>query len=103
MDTVALRMQLVCQRVGACSSCLNKQMNGFLALVKRQRNLVPVCIRTIYSETGRWEKSYGQETRRRVENWWFPRIKEQFCRVSETDVSVVRNLQIMFDVFVSLK
>uniref|UniRef100_A0A8C3LSV5 leucine--tRNA ligase n=1 Tax=Chrysolophus pictus TaxID=9089 RepID=A0A8C3LSV5_CHRPC len=79
-------MQSVCRRVGACSSCLNRQLNGFLALIKWQRSPVPVCIRTIYSETGRWEKNYGQETRRRVENWWFPRIKEQFCRISETDV-----------------
>lgn len=103
MDTVALRMQSVCRRFGACSTCLNRQLNGFLGL--RNRTPLPshACIRTIYSETGRWEKNYGQETRRRVENWWFPRIKEQFCRISETDVSIVRNLEITFDIFVSLK
>ncbi|KAM7122461.1 leucine--tRNA ligase, mitochondrial isoform 3-T3 [Ciconia maguari] len=80
-------MQLVCQRVGTCSSCLKRQLNGFLGLIKWQRRLVPACVRTIYSETGKWEKSYGLETRKRVENWWLPRIKDQFCKISETDKS----------------
>ncbi|NXG32927.1 SYLM protein, partial [Dromaius novaehollandiae] len=80
-------MQSVCQRVVTCPSCLNRQRNGFLGLIKWQTRLVPACIRTIYSETGKWEKSYGLETRKRVENWWFPRIKDQFCRTSETDKS----------------
>ncbi|NXO81718.1 SYLM protein, partial [Sitta europaea] len=80
-------MQWVYQRVGPCSSCLKRQLNGFLGLIKWQRRLVPFCVRTIYSETGKWEKKYGLETRKRVENWWFPRIKDQFCRISETDKS----------------
>ncbi|XP_032937821.1 probable leucine--tRNA ligase, mitochondrial isoform X3 [Catharus ustulatus] len=80
-------MQSAYQRVGPCSSCLKKQLNGFLGIIKWQRRLVPACVRTIYSETGKWEKSYGLETRKRVENWWFPRIKDQFCRISETDKS----------------
>ncbi|OWK50421.1 putative leucine--tRNA ligase, mitochondrial [Lonchura striata] len=79
-------MQSVYQRVGPCSSCLKRQLNGFLGLIKWQR-LIPACLRTIYSETGKWEKNYGLETRKRVENWWFPRIKDQFCRISETDKS----------------
>ncbi|XP_037240854.1 leucine--tRNA ligase, mitochondrial isoform X2 [Falco biarmicus] len=80
-------MQVVCQRVGTSSSCLKRQLNGFLGLLKLQRRLVPAYVRTIYSETGKWEKSYGLKTRKRVENWWLPRIKEQFCRISETDKS----------------
>ncbi|KFO09920.1 hypothetical protein N312_08058, partial [Balearica regulorum gibbericeps] len=80
-------MQLVCQRVGTCSSCLKRQLSGFLGLIKWQRRLVPAYVRTIYSETGKWEKSYGLETRKRVENWWLPRIKDQFCKISETDKS----------------
>ncbi|TNN02374.1 hypothetical protein fugu_009861 [Takifugu bimaculatus] len=31
-------------------------------------------IRTLFSETGVWEKVYQPETRRRVEEWWHPRI-----------------------------
>uniref|UniRef100_A0A493SXD0 leucine--tRNA ligase n=1 Tax=Anas platyrhynchos platyrhynchos TaxID=8840 RepID=A0A493SXD0_ANAPP len=86
-DITAVKMQSVCQRVGTCSMCLNRQLNGFLGLIKWRRRLVPACVRTIYSETGKWERSYGLETRKRVENWWFPRIKDQFCRISETDKS----------------
>ncbi|NXL66275.1 SYLM protein, partial [Chordeiles acutipennis] len=80
-------MQSVCQRVGTCSLCLKRQLNGFLGLIKWQRRLVPACVRTIYSETGKWEKSYGLETRKRVENWWLPRIKDHFCKISETHKS----------------
>ncbi|NXN06440.1 SYLM protein, partial [Indicator maculatus] len=80
-------MQWVCQRVGTCSSCLERQLKGLLGLLKCQRRLVPACVRTIYSETGKWEKSYGLETRKRVENWWLPRIKDQFSRISESDKS----------------
>ncbi|PKU38402.1 hypothetical protein llap_11294 [Limosa lapponica baueri] len=84
---ITVRMQSVCQRIGTCSSCLKRQLNGFLGLLKCQRRLVPACVRTIYSETGKWEKSYGLETRKRVEKWWLPRIKDQFCKISETDKS----------------
>lgn len=33
--------------------------------------------RTLFSETGVWEKDYRTETRRRVEEWWHPRIMAQ--------------------------
>ncbi|NWX85225.1 SYLM protein, partial [Nothoprocta pentlandii] len=80
-------MQSVCQRVGTCSSCLNRQLSGFLGVIKWETRLVPAPIRTIYSETGKWEKKYGLETRKRVENWWYPRIKDEFCKMSEIDKS----------------
>lgn len=35
-------------------------------------------IRTLFSETGVWEKDYRTDTRRRVEEWWHPRIMEQW-------------------------
>ena len=34
--------------------------------------------RTLFSETGVWEKDYRAETRRKVEQWWHPRIMEQW-------------------------
>ncbi|NXN95169.1 SYLM protein, partial [Rhinopomastus cyanomelas] len=80
-------MQLACQRVVACSLCLKAQQNVFLGLMKWHRRLAPACVRSIYSETGKWEKNYVLETRKRVESWWHPRIKDQFCRISETDKS----------------
>ncbi|XP_019364433.1 PREDICTED: probable leucine--tRNA ligase, mitochondrial [Gavialis gangeticus] len=80
-------MQPVWKRVGISSSCLKRQLTGFRGLIKWQKTLAPGCIRSIYSETGKWESNYTRETRKRVEKWWFPRIKEQFCKISETDKS----------------
>uniref|UniRef100_A0A674JYW8 leucine--tRNA ligase n=1 Tax=Terrapene triunguis TaxID=2587831 RepID=A0A674JYW8_9SAUR len=77
-------MQSAWQRFGVCSSCLKRQLNG---LIKWQRRLIPGWIRSIYSETGKWERDYGLETRKKVEKWWLPRMKEQFCKTSETDKS----------------
>lgn len=37
-------------------------------------SLLPPSSRTLFSETGVWEKDYRTETRRRVEEWWHPRI-----------------------------
>uniref|UniRef100_A0A8C2XHT4 leucine--tRNA ligase n=1 Tax=Cyclopterus lumpus TaxID=8103 RepID=A0A8C2XHT4_CYCLU len=34
--------------------------------------------RSLFSETGVWEKDYKTETRRRVEEWWHPRIMAQW-------------------------
>uniref|UniRef100_A0A8C9SYA5 leucine--tRNA ligase n=1 Tax=Scleropages formosus TaxID=113540 RepID=A0A8C9SYA5_SCLFO len=42
-----------------------------------------VAYRSIYSETGVWEREYKVETRRRVECCWRPRIKELMCREPE--------------------
>ncbi|KAM4632695.1 leucine--tRNA ligase, mitochondrial [Polymixia lowei] len=36
--------------------------------------------RTLFSKTGLWEKDYRAETRRLVEQWWHPRIMEQWRR-----------------------
>lgn len=41
-------------------------------------HLLSPCNRTLYSETGVWEKDYRTETRRRVEEWWHPRIMAQW-------------------------
>ncbi|XP_077432792.1 leucine--tRNA ligase, mitochondrial [Vanacampus margaritifer] len=48
---------------------------AFLNLVHRQ--LSP-AIRTLFSETGVWEKDYRAEIRCRVEQWWHPRIMAQW-------------------------
>uniref|UniRef100_A0A674AZD5 leucine--tRNA ligase n=1 Tax=Salmo trutta TaxID=8032 RepID=A0A674AZD5_SALTR len=36
--------------------------------------------RTLFSETGVWDRDYKADTRRRVEQWWHPRIMEQWRR-----------------------
>lgn len=44
------------------------------ALFGPSRHLLFPSARTLFSETGVWEKVYQTETRRRVEEWWHPRI-----------------------------
>ena len=52
---------------------------------------LPHCLslraRTLFSETGVWEKDYRVETRRGVERWWRPRIQEQWRRDTLQEVS----------------
>ncbi|KAL0984947.1 hypothetical protein UPYG_G00150850 [Umbra pygmaea] len=40
--------------------------------------------RTLFSETGVWDRDYKVDTRRMVEQWWHPRIMEQ-CRMDVLD------------------
>uniref|UniRef100_A0A8D0CXY1 leucine--tRNA ligase n=1 Tax=Sander lucioperca TaxID=283035 RepID=A0A8D0CXY1_SANLU len=44
------------------------------ALLNPRARLWSPSTRTLFSETGVWEKDYKTETRRRVEEWWHPRI-----------------------------
>ncbi|KAM9806956.1 leucine--tRNA ligase, mitochondrial isoform 1-T2 [Syngnathus typhle] len=46
------------------------------------RHLSP-AIRTLFSETGVWEREYRPETRCRVEQWWHPRIMAQWRKDSQ--------------------
>ncbi|KAI1885619.1 hypothetical protein AGOR_G00205690 [Albula goreensis] len=43
------------------------------------------CRRTLYSETGIWEKDYRVETRCKVEQWWYPRIKDQWRKDAQEE------------------
>lgn len=42
--------------------------------------------RTLFSETGVWEKDYRTETRRKVEGWWHPRIMAQWRKDAVEEV-----------------
>lgn len=42
--------------------------------------------RTLFSETGVWEKDYRTETRRRVEEWWHPRIMARWQKEALEEV-----------------
>lgn len=42
--------------------------------------------RTLFSETGVWEKDYRTETRRRVEEWWHPRIMARWQKEATEEV-----------------
>ncbi|KAM4688401.1 leucine--tRNA ligase, mitochondrial [Discoglossus pictus] len=73
--------------LGLCTSCLRGRLRG-LSFPKKWLSITSQkSVRTIYSETGRWDNSYGQETRRRLEKWWQPRVKERFTTINEVDKS----------------
>ncbi|XP_048367189.1 leucine--tRNA ligase, mitochondrial isoform X2 [Sphaerodactylus townsendi] len=80
-------MWLPCCRILRVSSCWPRPCHGALDPVTWQEKLVQRSIRSIYSETGQWEKKYGLETRKKVESWWRPRIKEPFNTTEGTDKS----------------
>uniref|UniRef100_A0A8C9Y4V2 leucine--tRNA ligase n=1 Tax=Sander lucioperca TaxID=283035 RepID=A0A8C9Y4V2_SANLU len=52
------------------------------ALLNPRARLWSPSTRTLFSETGVWEKDYKTETRRRVEEWWHPRIMAQWRKDS---------------------
>ncbi|XP_066484383.1 leucine--tRNA ligase, mitochondrial [Tiliqua scincoides] len=78
-------MRFVCPRFFICPSCWTRQLNGVPRSDKWQKSRVPGYSRSIYSETGKWERKYGLETRQRVENWWHLKIKELFSKPAEID------------------
>ncbi|XP_043117226.1 probable leucine--tRNA ligase, mitochondrial [Puntigrus tetrazona] len=45
--------------------------------------LLRLGVRSLFSESGIWERDYKAETRRRVEQWWHGRIQEQCQRDAE--------------------
>uniref|UniRef100_A0A8C7D494 leucine--tRNA ligase n=1 Tax=Oncorhynchus kisutch TaxID=8019 RepID=A0A8C7D494_ONCKI len=47
--------------------------------------------RTLFSETGVWDRDYKADTRRRVECWWHPRIMEQWRKDTLEEVSAKPN------------
>ncbi|KAK2844345.1 hypothetical protein Q5P01_011004 [Channa striata] len=69
---VSVRCLALCP-LGAWSSQIRPSL---LSPVTR---VLSLNTRTLFSETGVWEKDYRTETRRRVEEWWHPRIMTE-CR-----------------------
>ncbi|XP_029958596.1 leucine--tRNA ligase, mitochondrial [Salarias fasciatus] len=50
------------------------------------RHLSPGA-RTLFSETGVWERDYRTETRHKVEQWWHPRIMAQWQKDAQAENS----------------
>nr|KAF6420553.1 leucyl-tRNA synthetase 2, mitochondrial [Molossus molossus] len=74
------------QRLGFYVSLLKRQLNGGPDVISCGRRVIPRCTRGIYSATGQWTQEYTLQTRKDVEKWWHPRIKEQASKISEADV-----------------
>lgn len=70
-------------------SCWKKELTGVLGPIKWQKSLLPRCIRSICSETGKWEDTYASETIKKVESWWHSRVKDQFHKTIEIDVRIM--------------
>lgn len=79
------------QRLGFYVSLLKRQLSGGPDIISWGRRVTPGCTRGIYSATGEWTREYTQQTRKDVEKWWHPRIKEQASKISEADVSILRD------------
>nr|KAF6420552.1 leucyl-tRNA synthetase 2, mitochondrial [Molossus molossus] len=75
------------QRLGFYVSLLKRQLNGGPDVISCGRRVIPRCTRGIYSATGQWTQEYTLQTRKDVEKWWHPRIKEQASKISEADKS----------------
>uniref|UniRef100_A0A3Q2EEF4 leucine--tRNA ligase n=1 Tax=Cyprinodon variegatus TaxID=28743 RepID=A0A3Q2EEF4_CYPVA len=71
MQASVRRLSLV--SLSAVQTCQNST-----TLLSSALRFLPPSIRTIFSETGVWDKDYRTENRRRVEEWWHPRIMKQW-------------------------
>lgn len=79
------------QRLDFYASLLKRQLNGVPDVISWGRRVIAGCSRGIYSATGKWTKKYTLQTRKDVEKWWHQQIKEQASKISETDVSILRD------------
>uniref|UniRef100_A0A8C6WLX3 leucine--tRNA ligase n=1 Tax=Neogobius melanostomus TaxID=47308 RepID=A0A8C6WLX3_9GOBI len=50
------------------------------------RSVLSRVTRTLFSQTGVWDKDYRPEIRQKVEQWWHPRIMEQWRKDSLEEV-----------------
>lgn len=75
------------QRLGFCVCLLERQLRGGPGVLSWGRRAVPGCSRGIYSATGQWTREYTLQTRKDVEKWWHPKIKDQASRTPDADRS----------------
>lgn len=76
------------QRLGVYVCLLKRQLRGGPDVLSWGRRAVPGCTRGIYSATGQWTREYTLQTRKDVEKWWHPQIKDQASRAPDADVSM---------------
>ncbi|XP_058534555.1 leucine--tRNA ligase, mitochondrial [Ochotona princeps] len=75
------------QRAGFYACRLKRRLNDGPDAIRWDKRVILGLTRSIYSATGKWTKEYTLQTRKEVEQWWRQRLKEQACRVPETDKS----------------
>ncbi|XP_078055798.1 leucine--tRNA ligase, mitochondrial [Mustelus asterias] len=80
-------MKTALRKLGPCSSCLKKHLCHWASLLGQYGRQARGHSRNISREAGSWEREYKAETRKRVEEHWHTRLKEQFQAISQTDKS----------------
>uniref|UniRef100_A0A3Q1F7I8 leucine--tRNA ligase n=1 Tax=Acanthochromis polyacanthus TaxID=80966 RepID=A0A3Q1F7I8_9TELE len=76
-------MQVSVRRLLLYPLCATRSSQSRAALLRPVLRLLSPSARTLFSDTGVWEKDYRTETRRKVEEWWHPRIMAQWQKDSE--------------------
>ncbi|XP_008292364.1 probable leucine--tRNA ligase, mitochondrial [Stegastes partitus] len=71
-------MQVSVRRLVLFPLCAARPGQSRAALLRPTLRLLSPNTRTLFSDTGVWEKDYRTETRRKVEEWWHPRIMAQW-------------------------
>uniref|UniRef100_A0A3B5MKA0 leucine--tRNA ligase n=1 Tax=Xiphophorus couchianus TaxID=32473 RepID=A0A3B5MKA0_9TELE len=71
-------MQASLRRLTPVPLCAVQPCRSRAALWSSALRFLSPSIRTLFSETGVWEKDYRTETRRKVEEWWRSRIMDQW-------------------------
>uniref|UniRef100_A0AAQ5ZZ26 leucine--tRNA ligase n=1 Tax=Amphiprion ocellaris TaxID=80972 RepID=A0AAQ5ZZ26_AMPOC len=71
-------MQVSVRRLVLYPLCAARSSLSRAALLRPVLRLLSPSARTLFSDTGIWEKDYRTETRRKVEEWWHPRIMAQW-------------------------
>ncbi|KAI4873985.1 hypothetical protein NFI96_032066, partial [Prochilodus magdalenae] len=71
-------MQVTMCRLAVCSLDLVRRSGCLGFPVAPALRPFRTSVRSLFSETGVWERDYRAETRRRVEQWWHPRIQQQW-------------------------
>uniref|UniRef100_A0A3P8TVZ6 leucine--tRNA ligase n=1 Tax=Amphiprion percula TaxID=161767 RepID=A0A3P8TVZ6_AMPPE len=75
-------MQVSVRRLVLYPLCAARSSLSRAALLRPVLRLLSPSARTLFSDTGIWEKDYRTETRRKVEEWWHPRIMAQWQKDS---------------------
>uniref|UniRef100_A0A3B5AVR0 leucine--tRNA ligase n=1 Tax=Stegastes partitus TaxID=144197 RepID=A0A3B5AVR0_9TELE len=75
-------MQVSVRRLVLFPLCAARPGQSRAALLRPTLRLLSPNTRTLFSDTGVWEKDYRTETRRKVEEWWHPRIMAQWQKDS---------------------
>ncbi len=79
MICVGIHHQASCTVIMPLAVCLRRPL--------LDGRLLRLSVRSLFSESGVWERDYKVETRRRVEQWWHGCIQEQWQRDAADQVT----------------